>query len=76
MSTHRCPADDDAAIRNVLGPGTGTRHLMTLLTVEVADALLGALLYFALARHEPITARHTHALLDLVLSGIGTGLPS
>jgi Tetracyclin repressor-like, C-terminal domain len=41
-----------------------------------ADALLGALLYFALARHEPITARRAHGLLDLVLSGIGTGLPS
>jgi hypothetical protein len=104
MSTHRCPADDDAAIRNVLGlaallndegdpedqrevyapdatwhlgditrkgademvaaavgrrndgllgPGTGTRHLMTLLTVEVADDTAKAVAYFVFVKGRP-----------------------
>jgi 3-phenylpropionate/cinnamic acid dioxygenase small subunit len=50
MSPHRCPADDDAAVgrRNdgLLGPGTDARHLMTLLTVEVANDTAKAVAYF------------------------------
>ena len=85
-------ADDERDAEQLYRRFTGPTHqaLVTRMstgidTVEVrpdadvqaaADALLGALLYFALARHEPITARRTHALLDLVLSGIGTGQAS
>jgi AcrR family transcriptional regulator len=57
-----------------MNAGIGTGEVRPDADVQAAaDALLGALLYFALARHEPITVRRTRGLLDLVLSGIGTG---
>jgi len=107
MTTHRCPAEDDAAIRNVIGlaallgdqgapedyrkvyapsavwqmgeavqsgadeivaaaavrrvegisgPGTGTRHLVTPLTVEVAGDLARAVSYYAFLKGAAIAA--------------------
>jgi 3-phenylpropionate/cinnamic acid dioxygenase small subunit len=121
MSTHRCPADDDAAIRNVLGlaallndegdpedqrevyapdatwhlgditrkgademvaaavgrrndgllgPGTGTRHLMTLLTVEVADDTAKAVAYFVFVKGTTIVSSGTYHD-DLARTGAG-----
>jgi 3-phenylpropionate/cinnamic acid dioxygenase small subunit len=121
MSTHRCPADDDAAIRNVLGlaallndegdpedqrkvyapdatwhlgditrkgademvaaavgrrndgllgPGTGTRHLMTLLTVEVADDTAKVVAYFVFVKGTAIVSSGTYHD-DLARTGAG-----
>jgi hypothetical protein len=111
MTTHRCPADDDAAIRNVIGlaallgdqgapedyrkvyapsavwrmgeavqcgadeivaaaaarraggvsgPGTGSRHLVTPLTVEVTGDTATAVSYYAFLTGTAIAAAGTY----------------
>ena len=111
MSSHWCPADDDTAIRNVLGlaallndqgepedqrkvyapdatwhmgeitrvgaqemvaaaaerrsqgllgPGTGTRHLMTLLTIDVTGDTAQAVAYFVLVKGTTIVSSGTY----------------
>ncbi|WP_029433228.1 TetR/AcrR family transcriptional regulator [Blastococcus sp. URHD0036] len=42
----------------------------------VADALVGALLYRALAHTAPMTADDADALVDVLLSGLDTGIPA
>jgi len=111
MPAHWCPADDDAAIRNVLGlaallndqgepedqrkvyapdatwhmgetsragademvaaaverrrqgllgPGTGTRHLMTLLTIAVTGDTARAVAYFVFVKGTAIVSSGTY----------------
>ena len=111
MTTHRCPADDDAAVRNVIGltallgdqgvpedyrkvyapdavwrmgehaqsgadeivaaaaarrgegvsgPGTGTRHLVTPLTVEVTGDTATAVSYYVFLSGTTIATTGTY----------------
>ena len=111
MTTHRCPAEDDAAIRNVIGltallgdqgapedyrkvyapdaawrmgehaqsgadeivaaaaarraegvsgPGTGTRHLVTPLTIEITGETATAVSYYAFLSGTTIAVTGTY----------------